>query len=274
MKIKFLLINLIILLSISVSLYPAAEQEFHYYLPLIIRDDSRVLIYLPDDYYSTDKRYPVLYFQDGELVYGKFSADFIVVCIKNTDRQIARWNYLSPWIQYHMDNWWPGVPSVLGGDGEDYLNYILHTKSWIDQRYRTLSDREHTAIGGFSMGGLFSVYAGLERPEIFSKVIALSPAVWFGSRSPSAWLDQNNLIDYINQTGNPDNVEFYFYVGGNEYHDNGYPLIGGDYPDIYKKGVYRLYNLLGGKLVFDPLGKHTQAVFINKLPAAFQWLGW
>ena len=32
------------------------------------------------------------------------------------------------------------------------------------------------------MGGLFSLYAGLHRPDVFGKVAAFSPSVWWGRR--------------------------------------------------------------------------------------------
>lgn len=49
-----------------------------------------------------------------------------------------------------------------------YLRFIVEElKPWVDQTYRTLPEREHTRIMGSSMGGLISLYALCEYPEVF-----------------------------------------------------------------------------------------------------------
>lgn len=72
------------------------------------------------------------------------------------------------------------VEGDIGGEGEAYGRFIVKSlKPFIDQRYRTLSSREHTTVIGSSMGGFISLYLGSEYPEVFSKVGAFSTAVWF-----------------------------------------------------------------------------------------------
>src|SRR5690606_3369049 len=84
-------------------------------------------------------------------------------------------------------------------------------KPEIDRRYRTLTDRENTAIGGSEIGGLLSVYAGLSRPDVFSTVLAMSPAIWF-AESGGTWLSNNQLINFIEQTDVPADVNFFLDV--------------------------------------------------------------
>lgn len=46
------------------------------------------------------------------------------------------------------------------GEGEQYMAFIVEVlKPWVDQHYRTKSDRRHTGVTGSSMGGLISSYA-------------------------------------------------------------------------------------------------------------------
>ena len=52
-------------------------------------------------------------------------------------------------------------------------------KPTIDAAYPTLPDREHTAIGGSSMGGLMSLFAVSAYNSVFSKAACLSPSVRF-----------------------------------------------------------------------------------------------
>ena len=67
-----------------------------------------------------------------------------------------------------------------GGEGEDYIAFIAETlKPYIDQNYRTMTVPEQTGIMGSSLGGLISLYAAVQRPEIFGRIGAFSPAYWF-----------------------------------------------------------------------------------------------
>ena len=47
---------------------------------------------------------------------------------------------------------------------------IEELKPIIDERYRTLTDKANTAIGGSSLGGLVSLYLGLTHPDVFGSV--------------------------------------------------------------------------------------------------------
>jgi len=172
-----------------------------------------------------------------------------------------------------MDKWF-GLSSTLGGEGDAYLSYLVDLKtSYIDTKYRTKPERQHTAIGGHSMGGFFAIYAGIKRNDVFSKVIAFSPAVWFGSRDINNWLANNHLIDYVS-SNNPGNVNFFTYVGGKESHQHeapGYPLVG-EFPTIYVEGAKAVNNLVGGEFIYDPDGTHSTTDFISWFDAVVDWL--
>jgi predicted alpha/beta superfamily hydrolase len=56
---------------------------------------------------------------------------------------------------------------------------IDELKPFIDSEYRTLDTPENTALGGSSLGGLVTLYIGLRHPEIFGKLAAMSPSVWW-----------------------------------------------------------------------------------------------
>jgi len=54
---------------------------------------------------------------------------------------------------------------VHGGGGEKYAQFLItEVKPFIDRTYRTLPDRDHTAVAGASLGGLSSLYLGLKHP--------------------------------------------------------------------------------------------------------------
>jgi enterochelin esterase-like enzyme len=58
---------------------------------------------------------------------------------------------------------------------DNYLRFLVkELKPFIDSAYSTYTDREHTFIAGSSMGGLISLYAICEYPDIFGGAACLS----------------------------------------------------------------------------------------------------
>jgi enterochelin esterase-like enzyme len=73
---------------------------------------------------------------------------------------------------------------------------------FIQREYRALPDARVTGMGGSSLGGLLSLYLGLKYPQVFGRLAALSPSVWWNQRvihrfaaaapvepRPRIWLD-------------------------------------------------------------------------------------
>jgi predicted alpha/beta superfamily hydrolase len=59
--------------------------------------------------------------------------------------------------------------------GDSYLRFIVsELKPFIDSKYSTCTDRENTVIMGASMGGLISLYALCEYPDVFGGAGCLS----------------------------------------------------------------------------------------------------
>lgn len=159
--------------------------------PLIISGLDRprqIRLYLPPGYDQSDKRYPVLYMHDAQNLFddatsfvGEWHVDetlnrlaseagleLIVVGIDNG--QEKRMNELSPWPNERF-----GV-----AEGEQYMQFIVkQVKPYIDSEYRTLSDRDNTAIMGSSMGGLISHFAIFAHGDIFSRAGIFSPSYWY-----------------------------------------------------------------------------------------------
>ena len=69
-----------------------------------------------------------------------------------------------------------------GGRARAYGKLIVNElKPLIDQEFRTLPGAANTGIGGSSLGGLVSMYFGLEHPEVFGKLLVMSPSVWWAN---------------------------------------------------------------------------------------------
>ena len=159
-------------------------------IPELTDDQERkAYIYVPDSYqWDKSKRYPVLYMFDGHNVffdshatYGKSwgmkeylestNTELIVAAVEcNHSPDNGRLREYSP---FDFND--PGFGSFQGL-GDITMQWFIHTfKPYIDTHYPTLSDREHTYIGGSSMGGLMSLYAVLEYNSVFSGAICIAP---------------------------------------------------------------------------------------------------
>lgn len=135
-------------------------------------------VYLPKDYFYTDKSYPVLYLLNG--------ADS-----NNND-----------WLNQGMVNPYASSLAADGGkdmivvcpngcpDGvnvfycDDFTAYNYKTYffdefvPFIENFFRIKGGRENRAIGGLSMGGYGSLYYGAIHPEMFCYVYACSPLTY------------------------------------------------------------------------------------------------
>jgi predicted alpha/beta superfamily hydrolase len=151
-----------------------------------------VRIYLPRGYdQNTARRYPVLYFHDGQNVFdpggafGSWSADAtatreisqgrmrecILVGVDNnaTNRLVE---YCPP------TDTAPNTSPARPGNGSNYLSFLIdNVRPTLDYNYRTTNDPPNTLTMGSSMGGLISLYAGYSRPT-FGKVGVMSSAIW------------------------------------------------------------------------------------------------
>lgn len=58
---------------------------------------------------------------------------------------------------------------------DEHLKFLVkELKPYIDQNFNTLSDKSHTFIAGSSMGGLISMYALCEYPDVFGGAACIS----------------------------------------------------------------------------------------------------
>ena len=97
---------------------------------------------------------------------------------------------------------------------DNYLKFIVtELKPFIDIHFSTLKDKDNTFIAGSSMGGLISLYAICEYPDIFGAAACLSTH-WRGIFQ----IDNNPVpqafYDYLKSNlPNPKNHKIYFDFG-------------------------------------------------------------
>ena len=67
------------------------------------------------------------------------------------------------------------VQDAFQPNSDAYLRYLVtELKPLIDKKYRVYTDRAHTFVAGSSMGGLISMYALCEYPQVFGGAACLS----------------------------------------------------------------------------------------------------
>ncbi len=162
-------------------------------------------LYLPDDYFDSDERYPVMYmfdghnlFYDSDATYGKswgfkefldgWDKKIIVAGIECSHEGNNR---LKEYCPYYWNSGWAGEVFGTGDDTMRWMAYEL--KPMIDAEYRTWAHREATGIGGSSMGGLMSLYAAICYNNIYSKAACVSSAISFCGKELREAVASNDL---------------------------------------------------------------------------------
>lgn len=157
-----------------------------------------VQVWLPPGYEAEPgRRYPVLYLHDGENVFDHLGAGAewsvdetaerlvhagaiepcIVVAVSHAGTRMLDY---TPWAA--RSGWLHALPGGEGGGAVAYGRYLAEElKPLIDHRYRTRPGREHTAVGGSSLGGLVSMWLVLERGATFGAALVVSPSVWWAN---------------------------------------------------------------------------------------------
>jgi predicted alpha/beta superfamily hydrolase len=148
----------------------------------------KVWIYLPPDYEITTKQYPVLYMHDAQNLFNEASSPYQKWEIGQTLNQlfeVTNWSCIVVGIEHGEENRlaeYSPFPNSNhgGGEGSAYLKFLVDVlKPEIDSEYRTLSEPENTLMIGSSMGGLISIFAALKYGNVFGKVAAFSPSLWW-----------------------------------------------------------------------------------------------
>jgi len=144
----------------------------------------RIWIYLPADYATSHKKYPVIYMHDGQNLfdeytsgYGEWGIDEILDKLPDNEQSIVVG--IDHGGDYRITEYDPYYSKYGKGRGDDYVDFLVNTlKPYIDKNYRTKKDVNHTSIAGSSMGGLISMYAILKYPKVFGNAGVFSPAFW------------------------------------------------------------------------------------------------
>ncbi len=221
-------------------------------------------VWLPDDY-AKDKKYAVLYMHDGQMLFdatktwnkqewkvdeivstlvkeGKIK-DIIVVAIWNIPEMRFTDYYPKKTLELLSENVRDSLfnETKKRGDtlslndfqADNYLKFMVNElKPHIDKYYSTLTDYQNTFISGASMGGLISMYAVCEYPEVFGGAACIS------THWPGIMPSDNNPVpatffSYMNTNLPSPKTHTFYFDYGTETLDQYYPQYLGDIDSIF-----------------------------------------
>jgi len=161
----------------------------------LLRNQRDLMVYLPPGYDSQPQRsFPVLYLHDGQNLFDG-ATSFIPGMdwhVGQTADQCVLEGRVEPLVivgiynagKQRLGEYTPTrAPKVGGGRAGRYAKFLLdEVRPFVRSNYRVKQDAESTGIGGSSLGGLVSLYVGLSHPDLFGKIAALSPSLWWNER--------------------------------------------------------------------------------------------
>jgi enterochelin esterase-like enzyme len=142
----------------------------------ILNKDVHYSIFLPSDYYTSERAYPVTY-----LLHGYGDADDGWIQFGEVNRladDAIKAGKIPPMIIVTPD----GFTSFYINTADGKLNYedffIKELIPHIEKTYKVKAERKYRGIAGLSMGGYGALMYALKYPNLFVASAPLSAAVW------------------------------------------------------------------------------------------------
>ncbi|MEZ5049061.1 MAG: alpha/beta hydrolase-fold protein [Saprospiraceae bacterium] len=296
-KIKFLFIILIFSVTIHAqSILPKVVsgkiERIENFLSEYVTPRN-VDIWLPEGYSDTTQ-YAVLYMHDGQMLFDSsqtwnrqsWDADDVVSKLMSR-KELLDFIIVGIWNggQTRHSDYFPQKPFeqlsssekdtiisqlIISGraidkfvpQSDNYLKFLVtELKPYIDEMYSVKTDRENTFIAGSSMGGLISMYALCEYPEVFGGAVCMSthwPGIFKLENNPMP----NAFINYLNRNlPNPKTHKLYF--------DYGDQTLDALYPGIQKEVdqvmINRGYSEVNWMTKYFPGDDHSEISWNKRL---------
>ncbi len=221
--------------------YDNPEKEINFKTVSLKYGDTKkkIFIWTPDDYNknSKDTKYSVIYMCDGQNLFDSYSTNYgcwnvaesaesmmansnhkcIIVGIDDGDGN--RDSELTPNIGKLSPT---AGEEFVNGTGKVYCDFLVNTvMPYISKNYNVYTDRKNTSVCGSSSGGIEAFYIGMEHPDKFSSIGALSPAfllfeedVWDKYLKKIDFKGNHPLVYIYNGQG--DQLESELYVGAKD----------------------------------------------------------
>ena len=228
----------------------------------------RISALLPADYEEVETKYPVLYLHDGQNLFDK-NAPYGIWEIDESLKRLFEEGFNNMIViaidhggEERLTEYFPYQNKRIGeGQGKLYLKFLFETlKPYVDKKFRVLSDAQNTGIGGSSMGGLISLYAGLSHPKVFGKMMIFSPSLWI---APPIYILASQYKPSV-----PSSI--YIYAGEKESTNHIANVL--RLRDTFMNSVELKRSDWRFHLSVNPEGTHGEAFWRDEFPQAVKWL--
>lgn len=242
-----------------------------FYSPELGTDDNVLRIYLPYGYESGTQSYPVIYMPDGQNLFSSTTATYgkawclgvsldtmrmegktdgiIIVGIDAPSNRTKAYNL-------YLDSYEGGGSGLANATSDFYADTV---KPYIDENYRTLSDREHTAILGSSYGAIVSFNTALRHPEFFGSIGMFSYCDNQAPEQMTAFLKENMTDETL---GCP---SIYFFTGNYDFARESTLLA---YQTALDNGMENIF------LEEDENGEHDEYTWSDYFENCLSFWGW
>jgi enterochelin esterase-like enzyme len=149
---------------------PGYEQDEGRAYPLLILQDGQNL-FDPETAFVRGRTWRVAEHADAGIETGEVEPLVIAGVANAGERRLAEYTPTRDW-------------KLGGGEARLYGEMLIRELlPFLHSRYRLRNGATQTGLGGSSLGGLVSLWLGLQHSEIFGKLAVLSPSVWWNHRS-------------------------------------------------------------------------------------------
>jgi predicted alpha/beta superfamily hydrolase len=203
------------------------DLRLHEFTSRIFRNTRFLRVWLPpgyDDAENRDRRYPVLYLNDGQNLFEPATSFTGVEWqVDESADRLIRDGVIAPMMIVGIDNagkarlreYMPYrslQPMMMRVQGNRYPDFLLkEIAPFLARNYRVASGPENTGLGGSSLGALIALYTVMVRPRVFGRLLIESPSLWASnrqiireSRSVKQWPERIYLGTGTAEIGNPD----------------------------------------------------------------------
>ena len=162
---------------------PHGSVEYVHYYSKSLGATNQAVVYLPPSYQmKREKKYPVFYLISGttdteEVYYKVGRVNYILdnlLARGKAEEMIVVLPYGNPFKLLPTQTEAAGTPQLQFGRDVFSLDLINDLMPYVEKHFRTINDRDHRAIGGFSRGGNQALSNGLRNLDKFSYLCSYS----------------------------------------------------------------------------------------------------
>jgi predicted alpha/beta superfamily hydrolase len=259
-------------------------------------DARNVDVWLPDGY-SAKKKYAVVYMHDGQMLFDasttwnkqEWQVDEVVgKLIKDSKIRdcivVGVWNngdyrHSEYYPQKTLEELPPATRDYIVKNSlknkpqsDNYLRFLVEElKPYIDKNFSTKKDRENTFVMGSSMGGLISIYAICEYPNVFGGAAGISthlPMV-LDAKTPHIETVSVSLRSYLEKHLPKANTRKIYFDYGDQTLDAFYPPLQQKVDDIMRAKGYTERSWVTHSF---PGENHSEVSWAKRLHIPFEFL--